>query len=490
MIVLKGGPVNSFLKFITICFLAYLAGNAQTDLPLIQKSDITYRGAFSLPNNDLGGSRFGYGGDAICFYNDPGSGKKTLFISGHSWYPGYIAQIEIPPDSTLVKNDNFNDYNEATVLQNFYDVTDGHIDDVGEGTNIYGLLGYHGRLIVGASMYYDAAGEQTLSHGVSGFTLSTIDDFKGFYAMSGVANPRSKGGYMTTIPPEWQTRFGGPALTGKGGLPIISANSCGPCATVFDPDDVGTRDTIPGTTLLFYPLNHPRYPPDVAGSTNPFFNLSTTINGIAFPRGSRSVLFLGKHGTGPYCYGCGCPTGSLGNPTCDDPSCEWCFDPKDGSKGTHAFPYIHQVWAYDANDLLQVKAGTKQTWEISPYAIWRMDEMDTSGYADMAGAGFDPETGRLYITESYGEEPHVHVYQVSVPEQKVVTPAHVMRNNRIYSSCVVFTITGEKVTSFQGNLRQVENGLSGLNRTIPPGLYILTFIGGGAPVTLKKNVIR
>ena len=56
------------------------------------------------------------------------------------------------------------------------------------------------------------------------------------------------------------------------------------------------------------------------------------------------MLGLIKQGTGTFCYGEGA--------TCNDPT--------DSSKGNHAYPYQYQVWAYDANDLAAVKAGSKQ----------------------------------------------------------------------------------------------------------------------------------
>ncbi len=370
-----------------LCILAAVAAAAQApqDQPRVQRADIVYLGSFHLPEGDFGGSRFGYGGKGLCYYKAPG-GTPTLFLEGHDWYPGQVAQVAVPSLGGT-----------ATVLQAFHDVTDGALASLASsGSFVYGMMVYNGRLIVGASCYYDGEASQVNSHGVSGLDLSAPGDFQGFFPIAATATPRSLGGYMTPIPPEWRTLLGGPALTGKGCLSIISNNSAGPCATVFDPDLVGVQNPVPGFTLLYYPLAHPLAPET---SMNELFNLATHMAGIAFPPGSRSVLFFGRQGTGPYCYGIGSE----------------CGDPCDDSHGTHASPYRHQVWAYDANDLLQVRSGTMQCWEVRPYAVWPLEGMDSSGCADMEGAAYDPETGRLYITESYGEEPHVHVYQISVP---------------------------------------------------------------------------
>jgi hypothetical protein len=139
----------------------------------------------------------------------------------------------------------------------------------------------------------------------------------------------------------------------------------------------------------------------VENTQNEYYNLATEIRGLAFVPGTRSVLFIGRHGIGEYCYGTGGVEGD-------------CYDPVDSSKGTHAYPYVHQIWAYDANDLLQVKNGERECWDVLPYAIWQLDEMDSEGGATVRGAAYDPETGRVFITEDFGEEPVVHVYTISV----------------------------------------------------------------------------
>lgn len=159
------------------------------------------------------------------------------------------------------------------------------------------------------------------------------------------------------------------------------------------------------------------------------------------------MLFFGTHGIGPYCYGCGCAEGSAASPSCtptaDCP--EYCYDPADGSKGTHSYPYRHQVWAYDANDLVRVIAGTLQSSDVQPYAIWRMDEMDTSGSASMAGAAYDPDSNRLYIAENYGEEPHVHVYRVAIPEAGVREHRRASANPTTQAPETLFDLRGRTI---------------------------------------------
>ncbi len=374
-----------------------------TALPRVTARHISYVGAFRVPNQDGSGTAnnsFGYGGHALG-YNPA---NNSLFYGGHDWYQK-LAEIAVPASISLTST--------ASVLQSLRDVTDGRAGQVDDGTvKLGGAMVYNGRLIVTAYSYYDADGTQTVSHFSSTTNLASANDVRGPYAIAGAANARAKAGYMGEIPNEWRTLFGGPALTGQSCLSIISATSAGPAATVFDPDDVGVKTPVPGTTVLFYPLGNATTRDGT--STNDIFVQSDVIAGIAFPPGSRSVLFIGRHGQGPYCYGPGTSDRSLAGRPSGNGADPWCYDPASSYKGTHAFPYVHQVWAYDANDLLAVKNGQRQSWDVRPYAVWQLNEMDSTGSAGMRGAAFDAAGGRLFITEDYGESPVVHVYRITL----------------------------------------------------------------------------
>jgi len=356
----------------------------------VQFADIDYLGAFRVPEGDRVGCNYGTGAHCFTFGGLFGIGPDgdTLYLNGHAWAGG-VGEVRIPDEVSLSET--------AIVVQDIHDPADGVEVDPGEvnGQGPAAGMVYEGRLIVSGSTYYDADGTQANSHGVSGLDLSLGSDFDGWYRFNPAlaANPRSLGGYMTIIPLEWQALLGGPALTGNCCLPIISNSSAGPAATVFDPADVGVSGVLTGTTVLYYPIQHPLEPEN---TQNEYFNLATQMGGIAFPSGTRSVLFIGRQGTGPYCYGDGAPCGDL----CD------------GSKGTHAYPYRHQIWAYDANDLLAVKNGAAQPWEIRPYAIWALGDMDSSGCAAISGAAYDPMTNRQYVAADYGDEPIIHVYTI------------------------------------------------------------------------------
>ncbi len=183
--------------------------------------------------------------------------------------------------------------------------------------------------------YYDGAGTQRYSHFSRPLSLTTTGQVTGPFKLTG-PDVHWVSGYMGLIPPEWQSSLGGPALTGNCCLAIASVQSNGPSVSVFDPTTIASGSA---KVVVGYPLGSELGPGEA--TTNTLYNLTTKVRGVVFPTGTRAVLFFGRHGTGTYCYGTG----------------DECNDPADDSKGTHAYPYRYQVWAYDANDLLAVKNG-------------------------------------------------------------------------------------------------------------------------------------
>ena len=367
---------------------------AQSSAPLLHKQDLVYEGAFRVPGGGSESSTFGYGGTAIGYNPN----NNSLFLTGHKNYQ-LSAEISIP---AIVNSQNIGSLNTASILQSLRDATEGRRGQINPGDSndqrIGGHLVFGGKLYIAAFSYYDASGTQSRSHFVRPLNLSTTGQVQGPVAVG--SNVHYTSAYMGLIPPEWQAALGGPALTGNCCRSIISNQSHGPSVWVFDPADVGSSSTAPATPLVYYTSSNPLGPGET--TQNPLFNLTTRVGGVIFPQGSRSVLFFGQHGIGPYCYGDGSA----------------CGDPADDSKGTHAYPYVYQVWAYDANELLQVKNGSRQPWQVQPYDVWTFNvPFETNGEHDQGGATYDPSTGRIFFAQSkYGSEnlPLIHVFRVNV----------------------------------------------------------------------------
>lgn len=370
-----------------------------TSLPLVQQGNLRYLGSFGLPRNDGSGVAAGdlaYGGTAMGM-----SASGGLFVAGHD-QTQRLCEVSIPALGGT-----------ATIRQRCVDVTEGRMLQIdNEGIKLGGSLVYNGRLIVSAFSFYDADGDQVTSHFVSGTTLASTGDVTGPVRV-GTAPAGFVSGYMGLVPAEWRALLGGPALTGNCCIPIISRTSSGPAVSVFNPDDVGRVSPVPARQLLGYPLATPLANADTA---NPYYTRADNIGGVAFPPGTRSVLFIGRHGTGLPCYGL---------------ASECNNDKANIYKGEHSYPYAMQVWAYDANDLLAVKNGTKQPSQLRPYATLRLPEINSSGTASIAGATFDPATRRLYVSERYEESPRVHVYEITAGTAALAAPPVEVCGDRI-----------------------------------------------------------
>src|SRR3989338_14543 len=389
---------------------------------LLQKSNLVYQGAFKVPEGTLHGATYGlnYVDRGFTYY----PAHNSLFINNHV-YEQKTSEISIPQ---IINSNSLNNLATATLLQNPADITEGNLRniaaggaDYGETTMMGGLMVYNNKLIGTSYGYYDASRKVGLSHFTSGLTLSNTGDFKGMYKV-GDLNPGFYGGYMTQIPPEWQSALGWPALTGQCCISIITRTSFGPAAFVFNPDDLGVKSPIPATPVVYYDDAHPTLGEWGGGEVNLYYNKATKIKGIVFPAGSRSVLFFGTQGTGKPCYGAGTSDSNLaGQPTPSGST--YCYDPTDDSKGNHAYPYEYWVWAYDVNDLISVKNGQKNPWDIRPYAIWGYSlPFGTSG-AEIQGVAYDPTTQRLFISQSnswdgstsmYSNAPVINVFKVNV----------------------------------------------------------------------------
>ncbi len=390
------------------------AASGPRGLPLLSRRSLGYLGSFRLPVARSGHKTFAYGGTALAY--DPS--RNGLFVVGHDWYQ-LTAEVSIP---RLVQSGRLGRLRRARYVQGFADATGGKLDLTGPRGGVYtggggnkvgGQLVYRDRLYGSVYVYYDASDSQVRSHWARSSTSLRSSRVGGLFTV-GRQGAGYVSGFMALIPAGWQAQLGGPALTGNCCIPIISRTSFGPAAFSFDPAKLGSARPAPDHALVYYPQQHPTLGPWNA-SWNPrrgrLFGGGTSIRGMAFPGGSRSVLFFGTQGVGRFCYGEGTSDRSLASKPTPDGTI-WCYDPDDSSKGTHAYPYVPEVWAYDAAQLADVRAGRLRPWQVRPYATWRLSLPFRS--PQIGGAAYDPARGLVYISQQYvdGAAPVIDVFKV------------------------------------------------------------------------------
>ncbi len=393
---IRGAPTYS-----TQVSVSVKSGGQLAALPRIERTTLVYQGAFRVPNGQLGTSSFDYAWKGLAFNPT----RNSLFMAGHDWQQ-QVAEIGIPD---VRASTSISDLAVASLLQEFGDPTDGKRSMVGTapGTDVKvgGVLVYKDELFSSAYIYYDANGSQQTSHFRNGLNLADKTDARGPYKVGSV-RAGLVSGYMGLIPQDWQAALGGTALTGNCCLSIISRTSYGPAAFAFDPATLGTQ-TVRASPLVYYDADHTTLGP-WAGS-NPLYGSTTEIGGVVFPEGTRSVLFFGVNGQGTHCYG----DGTSENP----PPAGQCYDPTTTDKGGHAYPYVYQVWAYDALDLAAVKAGKRRPWDVEPYAYWTLalPHQGEVGMPRITGAAYDPATRRIFLSAARGDQkfPVVHVFTLA-----------------------------------------------------------------------------
>jgi len=417
------------------------AGTDPASLPLIPIEALEYQGAFSIPGGEQGESSADYSAGQIA-YNPV---NQSLFLAGFN-LEGAVAEISIP---ALVNSTDVNALNSATYLQDFYRVLSRTPDSNPQNIDrITGLFLYQNKLIVNGLEYYDAPADNThttlVLDDASNMAGSTIE---GFYKLQGAAHIA---GWMSPVPAQWQGILGGSVIAGNSSkYAIVSRQSVGPSAFVFDPSALSGAPSgvLPTTTLLDFDLTNPLYADyssydnarynllEVNGSTPPghtFEDADAVVGtndlwtsdsqasyGFIVP-GTRTYMTLGA--SGGHESGIGYKATQSDGNVCGGP-CAYDADDVD-----------NYYWLWDVNDLVEVKNGTKQPYEIRPYSYGVLDmpfqtDLFAGGTPELhpiSGGSYDPASGRLYLTlydagstGAYDQVPLVVVYELNVPIQGV-----------------------------------------------------------------------
>lgn len=390
-------------------------------LPLVQMDVLEYQGAFIIPSAVYGESS----ADDVAGQMEYNPVRHSLFFAG-KFTQGAVAEFSIPD---LVNTTTVSLLNTATVLQDFrrvlHQTTDGNPQSIDRVT---GLKLLNGKLIVNGVGFYDAAADNThttlVIEDANNIATSTIS---GYYELQGAAHIA---GWISNVPLIWQSNLGGAYLSGNA--PNYSINSRYPqgiTAFIFDPATLSGAPAgeIPTTTLLDSSLANPLYADfntyqnanynilstngtspftghtaadigAVAGNNNLWTESSRVGYGFIVPN-SRTYMTIGSsggHGSG---IGYKATPNGLAPFSCPGPCA---YDPDD---------YYNYYWLWDVNDLIAVKDGTMQPYDVRPYAYGVFDapfqtDIFNGGVARhnaVIGGVYDPASNLLYLTIKGGE---------------------------------------------------------------------------------------
>ena len=430
---------------------------APTTAGLLTSASLVYQGAFRLPYSAVDDTNnafrtFAFGAQGLGF----NAANNSLFITNAN---NRIAEISIPRPSLATDPDLLPQAAVMQGLSNAFESLWSKVDgDTGNGVGLGSVFPLaSGKLVAPAFTFYDSTGAQTKAFLVRDtHTFGGTSHTTGPFTMDGPpVGPQTNGrgqveyvdGYVAAVPPDWQTALGGPQVVGNASLSIISRTSAGPALFSTDLSRLGVDARPTAQPLVYYPYANPlitdhplldsnqavpggcsRAENDVSHTnTTTVFNCASSIKGVVIPTIGRSALFFGRLGKGPGCYGQG--TGEEARQwTLVDPKnspIEYCYDPKGGYEGNHAYPYVYYVWAYDLNDLAAVRAGSKMPWAIRPYATWALSSpfsVPPFVAESLSSAAYDPATQTIYLVQHDADWQNFDGFPL-VLAYKVVTPA-------------------------------------------------------------------
>ncbi|MFN9717093.1 MAG: Calx-beta domain-containing protein, partial [Planctomycetota bacterium] len=378
-------------------------------LPLFEMSDMQYLGGFQVPTGDQGSASFAFGGNGLAFNPQ----NNSLFIGSNVNDGLNLAEISIPDQ--LSSTGIISSMATASILQPF--VNPGNLISFNsdgsatppvfnyENLNLGGLLVANGGLT--GAMFNGYTGAEPSNSTNSHFRTNTLNlasltstnsaGLLDIRANSNGLSGRVRGGYMAEVPQQWRDYIGANYVTGAAGQNRIEHSSAGPALFGFDAESPAASSDDP---LVYYPISQPLQWSD-RYVVQPLFNGTTRMTGVAFVPGTRSVIFVGSNGLSEIGYGVGSAFNDRSRPDSG-------FHSRNGN-------YKYQIWAYDIEDFMAVRNGSRASWEIKPTRVVNFDLPTPEASKHIGGTAFDPATGRLYVVQQFAgsdSTPIIHVYQL------------------------------------------------------------------------------
>lgn len=439
-------------------------GAAASPSARVLPSDLSWLGAFRLPDVGLRPFTFEYGGNAMTFRpgGDPSGSSDgfpgSLFVTGHDRMPygelpdgSRVAELSIPAP---VASRDVSALPVARLLQPLADVTGGLFSGIDEIPRV-------------GMQFLDRPETGPRVHLAWGEHLPPPPDRPTHaWFEPDLAAPRSRGawflagrspyavnGYMLEIPESWANAHASGRVLGTGRYRDGGLAGMGPALFAYRPwlDATGTppspNASLPSTTLLQYAssLETEQIVRCLVGTQH-----ADAWEGAAWlttSSGKSAVLFAGTKGIGDrFWYGFLHPSGPdrpcvAGDFVGEYTTCRFAdgtpCPPADlveceghtSSRGWWSSRFAGRLLLYDPADLARVAEGTLEPWAPQPYAYLDVDpflflnpdrvDLEEVGPGvqqryRLGDVTFDRANGLLYLLELYadGAKPVVHVFRV------------------------------------------------------------------------------
>jgi hypothetical protein len=391
---------------------------------LIQPTDLTYLGAFKLPDGPEG-IGWEYSGAAMTYYpngdpDGPADGYPgSIFATGHDWNQ-YVSEISIPVP--IVSSDkDVEDLNTATTLQDFHNIRGGLFGEFEIPRAGLEYLSAQGGQTTD-KLYFCWAqhmgeAETNPSHGWCELDLSNpqtagpwrIGDYWNYVTTD----------YIFAIPEQWADANTPGMYLATGRFRDGGQGARGPSLLAYGPWNEG-NPPAPNSTLSAVPL---LLYTDVTAEddfTMDNYHHSDEWSGGAWITADdkSAVIFVGTKGVGDCWYGF-----ANGVVWPDEPPYPPVPDLPYDERGWWSTGSEGQIIFYDPADLAAVARGEMEPYEPQPYATLQIDEYlyhieSAQQWHHVGAASFDRERGLLYVFEPLadGNKSLIHVWEVAAEE--------------------------------------------------------------------------
>lgn len=431
----------------------------------LMPSDLTYLGAFSLPDDGPRPRTFEYGGNAMTYNPDgpPATGSThpgSLFITGHDRLPygdlpngDQVAEVNIPVPVVAASPAGLP---QAAFIQGFANVAAGYFTNLEEIPKVGMQYLNHPETgpLIHLCWGQHLQPEDEPSHAWFSADLTT-PNLRGVWFI-GNQNLYSTNGYMFDIPAAWADAHAQGRYLATGRMRDGGQGGMGPALFAYRPwlpggvaPPSGTH--LAETTLLLY--ENAYNTEEIVRCMNGYQHPDEWEGGawLTTSAGKAAVLFAGTKSTGSkYWYGYINPAGPqnpcvdahvtdfvtcrLANGTaCPPEDFAGCCNEGAGTcisnRGWWSTRFDAWFIFYDPADLGRVAAGEIPSWQPQPYAVMDIDEylyLDPPDWDEfnlgrgdqrryrIGDVAYDRQNGFLYVLELFadGGKPVVHVWKV------------------------------------------------------------------------------
>ncbi len=370
-----------------------------SDLPLISIDSFKYQGGFRMSGKvfgDTNRANMNYS-NSVLTYN---AANHSLFLIAHP-HQEQVGEFLIPE---LSKSTDISDFKiMESPVQNFTQFWNTDRVDTGIEARFKatGLELIDGKLLINYVNWYDGSGKETDTSVVFQDANNLANSIvTGPYQLNGAAHAA---GWLSEVPLEWQSVLGGTHISGgQSGTSINSRLSVGPSAFTINPADTYFKKEsgeVDSTRLLDFPLKNLLYNKELYGpgpitdvnsityNENGKNDLWTIVSGAGYgfiAPNSRTYVTLGK--SGGHVSGLGYKATQIDGHLCSGPCA---YDPAD---------YYSYYWLWDVNDLLKVKNGELNSYDVRPYNYGKFDVPIHVGASVVNSGSFDAASNTLYMS--------------------------------------------------------------------------------------------